>query len=230
MHALLQLSADLAGDGVGKLARRARRAEGAVRTRLDRHVHTKDLVRKGYRYDLNGRRPGRPRGDSDKDSTARSVHHTSLMEKATLQMRNALAQSRQGAEKLEQIEKQISNLLNQASEISLSMRHAVNQARVGSQRLSHLRATELKGKSVAKKKKTTTKKRGRRTVESTGDESVSDLLRALERSEDPDEKRRLRAKLRSRGHTGGLGTGRGRPAGTTSKKKKTTKKKRRRAA
>ena len=34
--------------------------------------------------------------------------------------------------------------------------------------------------------------------------TVEELLAALNETEDPTEKRRLRAKLRSRGHTGGL--------------------------
>lgn len=76
---------------------------------------------------------------------------------------------------------------------------------------------------MAKKTKKKAKKEGTKSRSPYGDMSIEQLLKALGNSEDPIEKRKIRAQLRKAGHTGGLNK-----AGTKSKKtskKKTSKKK-----
>lgn len=90
-------------------------------------------------------------------------------------------------------------------------------------------------KKTSTRKKATTKKTTRKRTRAkdnadsggrTADPAeIPALLRQLKSSDDPAEKRRLRAQLRSRGHFGGLGEGGGRPAGSGTTHKATTRKK-----
>lgn len=63
---------------------------------------------------------------------------------------------------------------------------------------------------AAKKKSKKSKKSAKKESSSKGpgrprdERTVDQLLTALENTDDADEKRRLRAKLRARGHSGGL--------------------------
>lgn len=54
-------------------------------------------------------------------------------------------------------------------------------------------------------------------------EKIESLLKKLRKAEDDSEKRSLRTKLRTLGHTGGLGEGAGRPKGSGKKKSKSKK-------
>lgn len=60
-------------------------------------------------------------------------------------------------------------------------------------------------------------------------EQIGSLLKKLEKSQDPQEKREIRAKLRKLGHRGGLGKGAGRPKKTSKKVSKKKKKARRKS-
>jgi hypothetical protein len=76
---------------------------------------------------------------------------------------------------------------------------------------------EMKGKRA----KTETKKsKGEPLTGAAAKAEIQRLLKQLRASEDGKEKRHLRASLRRLGHKGGLGTGRGRPAGKASKASK----------
>lgn len=87
---------------------------------------------------------------------------------------------------------------------------------------------ETLGKDLTQSQKPTEKSRGQQkgakimASKKSDKEQIESLLRKLEKSNDPQEKRETRAELRKLGHRGGLGKGAGRPKKAA---KKTTKKK-----
>lgn len=224
-----------------ELIERASAAQLSVSGELKEHVKAGNLKLKGFRYDLNPRRVGRIDAGLSKQHAARALHWEGLCSKAANDMRDRMIAIRKAKEELDRFRKVLNNVTKRAVEAIDEIEHHRTQFIESSERLGHCRTQEClesnckRRPAMARKKKTNKKvaaKKSRKSAAAEGGESIAELLAQLEASDDQDEKRRLRAKLRSRGHTGGANR---RAAATTAKgkngkAKKATKKKRSRRA